>query len=271
MNRKLIASSLIGLLALLSLGLTGVAQATTPQEEELPAVEVLFSSSLWRKVDNKVEGSYRIEQRRETDGDQEELSRFLVLGDAFSTKDGPDLKVVLSPTESGDVKGKTALRGSTILAPLKSSRGGSEYSIPDDLNLTQFKSVLIHCEKYTKLWAAASLEPGEVVARSSSWTKKSNKVSGSWEIARNGDRMELRLSSDYKTKKGPDLKFILSRHSVSSASGDNATDRALLLSPLAKPKGAQRFQIPAGTDLSEYSSLLLHCEQYSKLWAASEL
>lgn len=260
---------LLGLLALMLTGFLPLAPAVAQDETQdtRPAVEVLYGSSLWRKVDYDVRGTYRIEQRTEGDSTQ----RFLVLGDDFTTKAGPDLKVVLSPTASDDVKGKTALRGSTILAPLTTNSGRSEYEIPARLDLGDFESVLIHCEQYTKLWAAAPLEAGQVLASGTSWTKKANKITGSWEIARVGERLELRLADNYKTKKGPDLKFILSPQTVSAASGSNATSRSLILSPLATHKGAQRFTLPAGTDLADYQSLLLHCEEYSKLWGASAL
>lgn len=260
---------LLGFLALMMTGFLplapAVAQEETPETE--PVVEVLYGSSLWRKVDNEVKGTYRIEQRTEGESTQ----RFLILGNDFTTKAGPDLKVVLSPTATGEVKGKTALRGSTILAPLSRNSGGSEYEIPARLDLGDFKSVLIHCEKYTKLWSAAPLEAGQVVARGTSWTKKANKITGAWEIAQIGERLELRLASNFKTKKGPDLKFVLSPQTVSAASGSNATTRSLILSPKATHEGAQRFTLPADTDLSNYKSLLMHCEKYSKLWGASAL
>ena len=96
-------------------------------------------------------------------------------------------------------------------------------------------------------------------------------MQGTWTIVEeDGDRF-LVLSSDFKTRSAPDLKLFLSKHTVSGATNRNATDRAVLIAPLAKNKGGQRYPIPRDVDLTEYSTLLLHCEKYSKLWAASEL
>jgi len=43
------------------------------------------------------------------------------------------------------------------VAALKSNKGDQFYSLPPDLDLTAYKSIIIHCKKYTKLWGAASL------------------------------------------------------------------------------------------------------------------
>jgi len=60
----------------------------------------------------------------------------------------------LSATE---VKNKTAVPGSLLIAPLKSNKGAQSYVIPAGTDLSQYKSVIIHCEAYTKLWSASDL------------------------------------------------------------------------------------------------------------------
>jgi hypothetical protein len=244
----------LSLLAPLLLGAVSSAQDTP---------ETLFSSTLWRKDSNAIQGGYRIVQT----GDK----RVLHLGPRFSTKEGPDLKVVLSPLAVGDVKAKTALKDSLVLGPLKSHKGGSEYALPADVDLAGYASVLVHCEKYTKLWGAAPLAAGEVVKSGSSWTKKAEKINGGFEIARVGDALVVRLGHDFKTDKGPDLKVVLSPHTPKAASGDNALSGGLKLGLLRSNKGYSEYRAPAGADLSSYRSLLIHCEQYSKLWGGAAL
>jgi len=46
---------------------------------------------------------------------------------------------------------------------------------------------------------------------------------------------------------------------------------SLLIAPLQSNKGAQTYVIPAGTDLSNYKSVIIHCEAYTKLWSAADL
>ena len=59
--------------------------------------------------------------------------------------------------------------------------------------------------------------------------------------------------------------------SASSLSGRNALNGALKLGVLKTNKGGQEYVIPAGTDLSQFSSVIVHCEAYSVLWGGGSL
>ena len=78
--------------------------------------------------------------------------------DDFKTSGAPDLKIVLSPLTVRAAKNNNALQGSQIISPLQSNSGAQEYAIPAGLDLSKYKSVLIHCEQYTKLWGAAPMQ-----------------------------------------------------------------------------------------------------------------
>ena len=79
--------------------------------------------------------------------------------DAFKTKNGPDLKVFLSPKPVGDLTGKTALDGAVGLGVLQSNKGGQTYTVPDGVTLADFSSVIVHCESYSVLWGGFDI-PG---------------------------------------------------------------------------------------------------------------
>ena len=79
------------------------------------------------------------------------------LDDSFSTRNAPDLKIFLSPLSASEVKNKTAVKGSLLIAPLQSNKGSQSYMVPVGTDLSKYKSVIIHCEAYTKLWSAADL------------------------------------------------------------------------------------------------------------------
>lgn len=256
-------------LALLAPLVLTAAQDPETQEPETqePEIEVLYGSTLWKKGKHGISGSYRIERRGE--GDEREVT--LILGDDFATKEGPDLKLVLSPLTVDEVKSKTALKDALVLGLLPSEKGASRFAVPAGTDLARFRSVLIHCEKYTILWGAAPLHGGEVVASGSQWVKKKNKVQGHWEIAKVGKRHVIRLGSDFKTKKGPDLKLVLSPLTIEQARDANALNGGRVLPLLESPKGAQEFEVPEGVDLSGFQSLLIHCEQYTKLWGGVAL
>lgn len=104
------------------------------------------------------------------------------------------------------------------------------------------------------------------------WTKKTFKSAGSWSITEdeNGD-LYVNLSSDFKTRNGPDLKIFLSPQNAADTTGKNATNGAVMVAVLGSNKGAQSYKLPEGTNLDDFSSILIHCEAYSKLWSASDL
>lgn len=231
---------------------------------------VTHSSSLWKKSKNAVTGGFRIVET--VDG--ERRTRTLELADDFRTKKGPDLKIVLSPLSYTEATSKKALDGGLVLGLLERFDGASRFEVPADADLSRYRSLLVHCEEYTLLWAAAPLGAGEVVARGTQWTKKTKKVSGSFEIAAMGERsFELRVGPDFDTSSAPDLKWVLSPHTVAEAKNGNALEGGLIIAALTDDEGAQsfRFELPEGRDLNDFASLLVHCEQYTKLWGAAAL
>lgn len=77
-------------------------------------------------------------------------SRLLTLTE-FETDPGPDLRVYLVPGDGSSVTGGVDLGG------LKGNRGDQEYSIPADLDLEQYGTVVIWCRAFTVNFGAAQL------------------------------------------------------------------------------------------------------------------
>ena len=107
--------------------------------------------------------------------------------------------------------------------------------------------------------------------QSGSFEKTSFKIKGDWEIVKENGQTIFRLSDDFKTKNGPDLKLFLSPKTVGNVTGATATQGAVKLSVLRSNKGSQDYIIPSDIDLSQYGSILIHCEAYSKLWGGANL
>lgn len=101
------------------------------------------------KKKKSIKGSYTIVER---DG-----ATYIKFSEDFKAKKGPDLKVFLSPKTIADVNGKTAVNGSINIGELTSFKGGQKYMVPADINLADYKSVLVHCEEYAVLWGGADL------------------------------------------------------------------------------------------------------------------
>ncbi len=113
------------------------------------AENVTTHSGDWVDKKYSIKGSWEVVNR---DG-----KSFLVLDQAFKTKNGPDLKIYLSTLTIDKVKGSNVDSSSIKISPLKSSRGAQEYEIPSDIDLAKYASVLIHCEAYSVLWGGGSL------------------------------------------------------------------------------------------------------------------
>lgn len=103
------------------------------------------------------------------------------------------------------------------------------------------------------------------------WTGKSQKIAGNWKIVETAEGRFLELDDAFKTRRAPDLKLFLSPLEAGDVNARNTTSGSVLIAKLEKAKGAQRYELPADLDLDDYRTLVLHCEQYTKLWGVSAL
>ncbi len=81
----------------------------------------------------------------------------LELDEGFDTKKAPDLKIFLSPLGYDEVTKKNAVRGSAKVAELKKYEGAQVFTLPRNIKLNKYKTLLIHCEEYGVLWSVAKL------------------------------------------------------------------------------------------------------------------
>ncbi|MEM6682052.1 MAG: DM13 domain-containing protein [Pseudomonadota bacterium] len=101
--------------------------------------------------------------------------------------------------------------------------------------------------------------------------KKSKSIKGSYDIVQRGDKTFVVFSEDFKAKRGPDLKVFLSPTNVRSATSRNAVIGSVKLGKLQTNRGVQEYEIPAGIDVADYESVLVHCEAYSVLWGGADI
>ena len=135
-----------------------VASCAEPQQAAPPIpddgageVVVVAEGSFVDKGGQQTSGSYRIERVRE--------DVRLVLSEDFRTDEGPDLHIVLSPTEVAAAENETAMaEGAKVVAPLQAQTGAQTYDLQDSLDLEALHSVAIHCIEFTHLYGAAALE-----------------------------------------------------------------------------------------------------------------
>ncbi|MEL8056087.1 MAG: DM13 domain-containing protein [Pseudomonadota bacterium] len=106
---------------------------------------------------------------------------------------------------------------------------------------------------------------------SGDFVRKSKKLKGSYDVVQRDGRTFIVFSDDFRAANGPDLKIFLSPKDVSDATGRNATDGAINIGVLKSTRGVQEYEVPAGVDLANFGSVLVHCEAYSVLWGGSDL
>ena len=105
--------------------------------------------------------------------------------------------------------------------------------------------------------------------RESRWTT----FEGSWSIVKEGDAYKVVLGDDFEAKKAPDLKIFLSKAPFDDITGKNAVSKGSpkLVAKLTSYKGKTSYAIPAGINPADFTTIIIHCEEYSKLWGGSPL
>lgn len=117
----------------------------------------------------------------------------------------------------------------------------------------------------------ASIAQEASFATSGDFVRKSKRLKGSWTVEQRAGKTFIVFADDFRAANGPDLKIFLSPKSIGDANGKNAIDGSLNIGELKKTKGAQEYEVPAGINLADYGSVLVHCEAYSVLWGGGAL
>lgn len=105
----------------------------------------------------------------------------------------------------------------------------------------------------------------------SNFVKKRYNIKGKWKVTEQDGQKVVQFSDDFKTKGGPDLKLYLSSKSISELQSGDVESTSLKLSVLKSNQGAQSYIIPEDVNLSDYKSLVIHCEAFSVLWGGFDL
>ena len=123
----------------------------------------------------------------------------------------------------------------------------------------------------TEVWAQSSYAPGSKAPAEASFIKKRYNIKGTWKIIQQNGQNVIQFNDDFKTKGGPDLKVFLSSSSISNLDGSSVENTSLKLGILKSKKGAQSYIIPQDVNLSDYKSVVIHCEAFSVLWGGFDI
>ncbi len=96
---------------------------------------------------------------------------------------------------------------------------------------------------------------------------------GSWQIVKSEEKQEIIFGDDFEAKKAPDLKIFFSKASLDDITSKNAlkAGEPVFVAKLASYKGKATYTIPSSIDITKYKTVIVHCEEYSKLWGGSPL
>ncbi|GEM_PF-776123 len=99
---------------------------------------------------DSVEGEWRIIQK--------EGKHFIQLLDSFDAKEGPDVKIFLSKQSQTSITGDNATQNAVFISLVSSFEGSSEYEVPANIKVEDFKTLVFHCEAYSKLWGTGKIQ-----------------------------------------------------------------------------------------------------------------
>ena len=102
----------------------------------------------WVSKQYQVNGAWQIEKR-----DGQTVIKF---SDDFQTNNGPDLKLFLTKNDISRVTGSNA-SGGVLISKLKNVNGYQEYVVPGNININDYASLVILCEKFSVLWGGTNI------------------------------------------------------------------------------------------------------------------
>ena len=127
-----------------------------PMAEPMPTETPEFTAvaaGRFRDADNFHRGSGSATIYRQADGG----GGVLRLED-FRVTNGPDLRVILTPSANPERRGDVLQDGHVRLGRLKGNIGDQNYEIPPDADLDSFGSAVIYCMPFSVVFSVATFE-----------------------------------------------------------------------------------------------------------------
>ncbi|MGI9041109.1 MAG: DM13 domain-containing protein [Gemmatimonadales bacterium] len=111
----------------------------------------------------------------------------------------------------------------------------------------------------------ASMAVDEPMAQGKLSSVGDHKASGTVHILNAEGKRQVHFTSDFSIEKGPDV-YVLLTNGPKPVHG-----RSVTVAKLSRFAGEQSFEIPANTDLANYSHIVLWCRKYSVSMGQAEL
>lgn len=107
-------------------------------------------------------------------------------------------------------------------------------------------------------------------APSGSFVSRAHTTTGTVRVLSDGNASVLRLEG-LRTDNGPDVHVYLVAGADAKADEDRFDDDFVTLGKIKGNIGDQNYEIPAGTDLSRYRTVVLWCKRFSVAFGAADL
>jgi len=147
--------AVVGIVAVLTIGCSNVESQqsqTQPQAEtvaQTPSADSVQASGTFIDAEHPTKGTASIIT--------ENGKKYIQFDDKFKSDDGPDLFVILHKDDKLPITGIKEADYVSI-APLKSTNGSQKYEIPENVDVSNFKSVAIWCRKFNATFGYAVLK-----------------------------------------------------------------------------------------------------------------
>lgn len=105
--------------------------------------------------------------------------------------------------------------------------------------------------------------------RSGSFEALGYMTSGGASLEEKDGKHYVVFGDDFSTPNGPDLVVYLTKNAGKTSRED--VRQGLELAELKSVKGRQVYEIPAGTQVSQYNSVTIHCRAFNVPWSYAPL
>ncbi|QLE58658.1 DM13 domain-containing protein [Nostoc sp. TCL26-01] len=139
---------MLGLIGVLTLGCTNQAVTQTPTTTATTVTSSDAKKGQFQAGEHPTQGKVSIVT--------EQGKKYLEFAQDFKTDKGPDLYVILYRSEQPPISGIKE-KDYVSIARLQNTSGNQRYTLPNNINLAEFKSVAIWCRQFNATFGYATL------------------------------------------------------------------------------------------------------------------
>ncbi len=190
----------------------------------------------------------------------------------FETSNGPAVQVYLVASADATDSDTVKSAGFVSLGPIKGSKGDQNYDLPENVDLSKYRSVTVWCARFNVNFGTAPLMVGShtmavsgtepLILEQGQFHSVAHDTTGSATIYQLPDGKRVLRFAQFETSNGPAVQVYLV--AANDATDSDTVKKAgfLSLGPIKGSKGDQNYELPAGVDLTKYKAVTVWCERF---------